>query len=145
MTPEAMTDYLHQHIPLTAALGARVLLCSEKSVRISAPLQPNLNHRNTAFGGSLATLGILSGWTLLHFALRARGVEARLVIQKSECEFLEPVAHEFIAESTLPEAEWERFLATLTKHRRARIAIGSAISADGRAAVAASGSYVALL
>lgn len=144
MTPEAMTEYLHQHIPLTAALGARVLECGEARVRIAAPLAPNLNHRNTAFGGSLATLGILSGWTLLHFALRARGIEARLVIQKSACEFIEPVAEEFIAESALPAAEWERFVATLARHRRARIEVSSIIHAAGQPAVTATGSYVAL-
>lgn len=140
-----MTAYLHQHIPLTAALAARVEICELQRVRISAPLRPNLNHRNTAFGGSLATLGILSGWTLLHFALREQGIEARLVIQKSECEFTLPVADEFVAESLLPEPEWTRFIATLAKRKRARITVRSEISAEGKLAVKSSGTFVAML
>lgn len=145
MTPESMTSYLHQHIPLTAALGSRVVVCEPQRVLIAAPLKPNLNHRNTAFGGSLSTLGILSGWTLLHFALRSQGIEARLVIQKSECEFIEPVADEFLAESRLPESEWVRFIATLNKRKRARISVVSDISAGGQLVVKSSGTYVALL
>lgn len=145
MTPDETTAYLHRHIPLTAALGARVLDCGGERVRIAAPLAPNLNHRNTAFGGSLATLGILSGWTLLHFALRNAGIEARLVIQHSECEYLEPAAEEFVAESCLPAASWPRFLATLQRHRRARIRVESVIHAGAHEAVRGSGTYVALL
>jgi thioesterase domain-containing protein len=130
---------------LTAALGAEVLSCEAGRVRVAAPLAPNLNHRNTAFGGSLATLGIVSGWALLHFALRRENIDARLVIQKNECEFIEPVAQEFVAESCLPEAEWQRFVNTLTRRRRARIVVQSDIRAAGLLAVKSSGTYVALL
>src|SRR5437773_915061 len=105
MTPDALTEYLHQHIPLTAALGARALRCDAHEIEISAPLKPNLNHRGTAFGGSLATLGIVSGWALLHLALRREHMTARLVIQRSECEFAEPVEDGFAAISRLPEKD----------------------------------------
>ena len=50
-TPEVQT-YLHDHIPLSAAMGAGVSQADTEIVRLSAPLEPNLNHRATAFGGS---------------------------------------------------------------------------------------------
>ena len=145
MTPAEMTEYLRSRIPLTAAMDIRVLDCGVDRVRVAAPLAPNLNHRNTAFGGSLATLGILSGWALLHFGLREQGIkDAKLVIQKTECEYLEPVAGEFVAESRLPQDEWPRFAAALAKGRRARITVGSEITAAGQLAVRAAGTFVAL-
>lgn len=145
MTPGELTEYLHRHIPLTQAIGARVVSCEAGRVSIAAPLAPNLNHRNTAFGGSLATLGILSGWTVLHCALREQNLDARLVVQKHECDFLEPAADELIAQSQLPQEEWTRFLSMLQRRQRARISIESEIRAGGTLAVKSTGTFVGLL
>lgn len=145
MSPEDLTAYLHTRIPLTAALGARVLSFDSRQMEIAAPLAPNRNHRGTAFGGSLATLGILGGWSLLHTALERQKLVAKIVVQHSDCEFREPVAADFIALSVLPEAEWPHFLATLRRHRRARIAIETRIRANGRPVVTHRGRYAAFL
>jgi len=144
MTPDDYTEYLHRHIPLTAAVAARVRRMEPGLVEISAPLGPNTNHRGTAFGGSLSTLAILSGWVVLQQALQAEHVAARLVIQKSECDYMEPVDADFSAESRLPLEEWPRFLQTLARRGRARITVLSLIRADGREVLRASGTYVAL-
>ncbi|MGH8456716.1 MAG: YiiD C-terminal domain-containing protein [Stenotrophobium sp.] len=144
MTPDEITEYLHRNIPLTRALGVRVLRCETACAEISAPLAPNLNHRGTAFGGSLATLGIVSGWTLLHFALQREGIEARLVIQNSNCDFMEPAAGELTAVTRMPAAEWDRFLAALRRGRRARICVKTEIMAVDRQVVTHEGTYVAL-
>lgn len=145
MSPEDLTAYLHIHIPLTAALGARVRSFDIRQMEISAPLAQNRNHRGTAFGGSLATLGILGGWSLLNTALERQNLVAKIVVQHSECEFHEPVAADFTALSVLPETEWPRFLATLRRHRRARIAIETHIRANGRPLVTHRGRYAAFL
>jgi thioesterase domain-containing protein len=144
MTPESLTDYLHRHIPLTAALGATVVRSAVGEIEISAPLAPNLNHRNTAFGGSLATLGIVSGWALLHQALAREGLHPKIVIQRSECDFLEPVATDFRAISRLPETDWAKFLKTLRRHHRARIAVDTALLSAGQPAVNHRGVFVAV-
>lgn len=145
MTPEDLTAHLHATIPLTAAMAATVHSFDGRRMEIGAPLGPNRNLHGTAFGGSLATLGILGGWSLVASALEAEGLRARIVVQHSDCEFREPVAADFIAVSQLPEAEWPRFVATLTRHRRARIAIETVISADHRPVVCHRGRYAAFL
>ena len=93
---------------------------------------------------SKATLGIVAGWTLLQQGLEREGLEARIVVQKSECEFLQPVAAEFFAESRLPAEEWPRFLATLRKRGRARITVHSTLRSAGQEVVRHSGTFVAL-
>lgn len=146
MKLKSITSYLHEHIPITLHLGAEVVYYDRSEVRIEAPLEPNLNHRNTAFGGSIATLGILSGWVLLHLNLREEGLESRLVIQRSQIDFLEPITGDFESRSTLPEGEkWEKFILTLRKYGRARISIPSTISYSGRDGGRLEGDYVALL
>lgn len=145
MRHDEVTAYLHAHIPITQALGARVEAWDGYAIRLSAPLAPNLNHRGTAFGGSLSALAILAGWATLHLALRERGVEARLVIQRSAIDFVEPIEGDFTASSRLPPPEqWERFLATLSRHSRARVTVEGEVACGGRAGGRHEGVYVAL-
>jgi len=144
MSPENFTEYLHRNIPLTAAMQLRVTGGGAGRIELLAPLPPNRNHRDTAFGGSLATLGIVSGWALLQQELRRHGLDARIVIQRSECEYVEPVEADFTARCSLPAEDWERFLATLRKRGRARITLYSSLCSAGREAVRHSGTFVAL-
>ena len=129
MTLDEITAFVHDRIPSTARLGARVELYDGASLRLAAPLGPNVNHRGTAFGGSLSALAILSGWLLLHLKLRDAGVAARLVIQRSALDYVAPVDGDFTATAALPGAgAWDRFLRTLTRHRSARVAVPSTLS-----------------
>ncbi len=140
-----VTRYLHEQIPITRELGAVVQGYDGATVRLAAPLAPNLNHRSTAFGGSLSAVAILAGWTLLYLKLRERGADATLVIQRSEIDFDEPVDGDFAATATLPPAaEWDRFLATLGRHGRARIHVRGTIEAGSGKAGTYEGVYVAL-
>lgn len=146
MRLDEFTRYLHEHIPLTFHLGATVEHWDGTTIRLGAPLAPNLNHRNTAFGGSLSTLAILAGWALVHLALRDRGVHARVVIQRTELDFEEPVDGDFTASATLPPGkDWDRFLATLARHRRARLAVPSTIRFRSGVGGEHVGTYVAVL
>lgn len=129
MTTEELTAYLYEHIPITRSLGARVEHQDDRSVRLVAPLAPNLNHRATAFGGSLSTLAILSGWVLLHVQLLDRHLTGRIVIQRSAFDYEAPVDGEFSATASLPAPEaWNRFLATLARHHAARVVIHSEVT-----------------
>ena len=137
--------YIHEHIPMTAAIGAMVESYDGRRVAVSAPLAPNLNHRNTAFGGSLAALGIVSGWVLLFLKLKECGFKNRLVIRKSAFDFLEPIGGDFSAVCKLPPAEeWEDFLHTLNRRGRSRITLHSEIFGPSGPAGRHEGLYVAV-
>ncbi|MFT5367841.1 MAG: thioesterase domain-containing protein [Candidatus Latescibacterota bacterium] len=140
-----VTAYLHDHIPLTAHMGVSVVGYDEKSVRISAPLEPNLNHRNTAFGGSLSTLGILAGWTLLHLRLKDAGIANRLVIQKSEMDFKRPAmgALEVVCSQT-DLVEWNRFTKMIVEKEKSRITLVSEIYSSGEVVAVNEGIFVSL-
>ncbi len=145
MNLDEVTAYLHEHIPLTIALGARVEAWDGTAVTLSAPLAPNLNHQLTAFGGSISALAILAGWTLLHLKLREEGVRCRLVIQKSSVDYLDPIVGDFQASATLPPAEsWERFVETLRRFGRSRIAVTSRVESAAGLGGNHEGVYVAV-
>ncbi len=145
MSLDEITAYLHAHIPLSRSLGAVAMRWDGTALALAAPLGPNLNHRSTAFGGSLSAVAILAGWTLLHLALRDRGIEARLVIQRSEVDFDDPIAGDFGATAVLPgDEDWDRFLLTLRRRHRARVRVRGELRGPAGVGGGHEGVYVAL-
>ena len=140
-----VTAYLHDHIPLTKHMDVSVIGYDAQSVRLSAPLEPNLNHRNTAFGGSLSTLGILAGWTLLHLRLQEAGIANRLVIQKSEMDFKRPAMSTLEAVCSQTDlAEWDRFKRMIVEKEKSRMTLVSEIYSDGELVAVNEGVFVSL-
>lgn len=138
-------EYVHKHIPITADLGADIKSYDGDAVTISAPLDVNINHRNSAFGGSLSAIGILSGWALLFIKMKELDLQSKLVIQSSGFKFTKPVVDDFEAIARLPQTKkFERFLKTLEKHGRARITIDSDILCNGDSCGTHQGVYVAV-
>ena len=144
MQPIDIEHYLHEHIPLSAAMGVRVVSASQKGVRLSAPLAPNINHRATVFGGSASALAILAAWTLLYVRLKAGGITARLVIQRNSMNYEKPMLDDFTAEARSPiDAEWEKFSKMLQRKGRARIEVVSLLECRGEKAGELHGEFVA--
>ena len=116
--------YLYEHIPLSRALGVRIARFDAGGLRVRAPLEPNLNHRRTAFGGSLSALAILAGWTRVTFDLRASGRAARVVVQSSRMDFDAPAEQAFEADvAAVARTDWQAFLRTLDRRGKARLTV----------------------
>jgi thioesterase domain-containing protein len=143
MSADSLTEFLHSRIPLTAEMQLRVQPGPPDAIEVRAPLAPNINVHGTAFGGSLVTLAIVAGWTLVNRALQRAAVECALFVQKSECEYLAPARGELVASGRLPEADWHAFLVDLRRQGRARIAIEVAVSSGGTVVARHLGSFVA--
>lgn len=142
----AVQSYLHEHIPITRHMGVGVTGYDGNKVQLAAPLACNLNHRNTAFGGSLSALGILAGWTLLYIKMQETGCRVRLVIQQSNMDFTAPAQMDFIAECEMPAADsWRRFTHSLDKRGKGRLELISDLWADQRRAGRHRGVYVAIM
>ncbi|EAU53962.1 YiiD C-terminal domain-containing protein [Mariprofundus ferrooxydans] len=138
-------NYVHEHIPITTHLGAAIKSYDGNAIVISAPLDANINHRNSAFGGSLSAVAILSGWALLFIRMKELGLHTRLVIQSSAFEFTNPVTADFEAVCALPPAKvYDRFINTLQKRGRARITVDSELLCNGVSCGRHTGVYVAV-
>lgn len=145
MSSADLKDYLYRHIPLSAAMEISVDRVAEDTVILRAPLAPNINHRETVFGGSASALAILAAWALLHTRLRANGFVARLVIQRNSVDYLLPIPAAFTAASSVLPGEWDKFQRTLARKRRARIAVACAVMCAGETVARFEGDFVALL
>lgn len=144
MTPDSLEHYLHEHIPLSRAMAVRVVSITEDSVVLGAPLAPNINHRDTVFGGSASAVAILSAWCLLHLRLTALGHPSRVVIHRNTMDYLAPIAGDFTARSALAAGQdWDKFMNMLTRKGIGRISVDAALDYDGVAAGRLSGDFVA--
>lgn len=144
MTPNQLEHYLHQHIPLSQAMQVSVVDADTEAVVLGAPLAPNINHRETVFGGSASAVAILAAWSLLHTRLRAAGLASRVVIQRNTMEYEKPIAGAFTARATLaPSIDWSRFLKMLARKGKARISASAILEYDGEVAGRLSGEFVA--
>ena len=114
------------------------------AIILQAPIEPNLNHRRTVFGGSASALAILASWSLLHVRLHAEGIADRLVIQRNLMEYQYPIPGQFTARSMLEHPEgWEPFTDLLARRGKARITVLAVLEHMGRVAGRFSGQFVA--
>jgi thioesterase domain-containing protein len=129
MTPKTTnfgSDYLQNRIvgefTLAKHIGIVVESADDDAVVLRAPLAPNANYKGTAFGGSLYSVAVLTGWAWVTRYLAARGLAADAVIQESSVRFLVPVQGELRASTAAPsEAQIEKFRKMLQRAGRGRI------------------------
>jgi thioesterase domain-containing protein len=144
MSQHSLAQYLHQQIPLSRAMQVDALEVSEDSVRLSAPLVPNVNHRATVFGGSASALAILAAWSLLHVRLRGSFPQASIVIQRQSTSYNRPIQGTFSARAALAQPDdWSRFVRLLARRGKARISVTSTLEYAGEQVGQFSGDFVA--
>jgi len=122
-----------------------VVSLNEHRVVLSAPLQPNINHREAVFGGSATTLAILAAWSLLYTRLQIDGIGCRLVIQRNTMTYDRPMTGSFTATAQLADdQDWSRFTRTLVRRGKARCTVDALLGFEGEVAGRFSGEFVAL-
>jgi len=114
--------YLATHIPLSTAMQVHVAIAEDNHIELRAPLAPNVNHRGTVFGGSIASLATLACWSLLWVRTRDWEPAPHLVVRRSKIDYDHPAQGEFRAIARIPpEMDWELpLLAAHTRHTRSQ-------------------------
>ncbi|MCU1731109.1 MULTISPECIES: thioesterase domain-containing protein [unclassified Pseudomonas] len=141
-----LENVLHQDIPLTRDMGLKVLDWQQQRLRLQLPLDANVNHKSTMFGGSLYCGAVLVGWGWLHLRLREAGIDdGHIVIQEGRISYPLPVTGAAIAVCEAPEEKvWQRFVSTYQRYGRARLSLHTQVFNENSEApaVAFDGQYV---
>ncbi len=146
MSAKGLESFLHAKIPLTRAMGLRVVTSNAQRLVLEAPLAANVNHLGTAFGGSLHALPTLACyaalWTLLHHA----GIDGHVVVKRSQANYRAPVTDALRAVCVRPPAHaCAEFLNDLRRHKKARMELQAIVEGkNGEPAVEFNGSFVAV-
>ncbi len=136
---------LEREIPMCGQMGICVHDGGTDGLVMRLPLDPNRNHQQTAFAGSLNALCTIAGWSSLYLLLRELGRNANIVIRRSTIRYHEPVGTSVIYARCLPVADEARdfFLEMLDEKGQAKMDLTVEIAGVERAAVSFQGSYVA--
>lgn len=145
MDPTQLASYLHDRIPLSRAMAVEVRSTSPQGVTLFAPLAPNINHRDTVFGGSASAVAILAAWSALYVRMRDGACEGRIVIHRNTMHYERPILDGFTATATVPDgAAWDRLVAAMQRRRPGRIRIAATLECGGEPVGDLEGEFVVL-
>jgi thioesterase domain-containing protein len=123
-------------MPPVAAMAVRVAAYDGARLRLRAPLAANVNDKECAFGGSLASLMTLAAWGWLMLKCAEAGIAADVYVADSHLRYQAPVVADFEAEAVLgADEDWPAVLRCLAERGRARVHMQAAVpGADGTSA-----------
>ena len=102
-------------IPLLTAMELSLTKYGDLALRMEAPLAPNINNKGTAFGGSIASIGLFGGWAVATLAFMDHGIDnTEIVVFKNEVTFERPARGHLDVNVALDRDE---FVACLDKLR----------------------------
>lgn len=134
--------YFHEQIPITRAMGLRVVANDQAGFAIEAPVALNSNHLRTAFGGSINAVATLAAYGFLWMELNDPA--AHVVVAESSIRFLRPVREVIRAICRRPDAEeWAAFQTTFANKSKARIALSVRVVEEGQTTAEFEASFVA--
>jgi thioesterase domain-containing protein len=134
--------YFHEQIPITRAMGVRVVANDENGFVIEAPVALNSNHLRTAFGGSINAVATLAAYGFLWLELNEAA--AHVVVAASSIRFLRPVRETISATCLRPAAEeLAAFRSQFAAKGKARIELRVNVIEGGETAAEFEGTFVA--
>ena len=138
----AAEKFLHEQIPITRAMGLRVVANDEGGFTVAAPVALNSNHLRTAFGGSINAVATLAAYGFLWVELNDTSIH--VVVAESSIRFLRPIRETIRAICLRPAADdLAVFRSQFAAKRKARIALRVNVIEAGETAAEFEGTFVA--
>jgi thioesterase domain-containing protein len=140
----SLEEFLYSSIPVVKSLQLAVNE-SDDSIEFTIPLEPNINHAGSIFGGSLASLSALAGFGAIISRVKKLGINARVLIVENSNRYRRPAdstASCQITSEVLDNIEKE--VAAINEGSRGRITLELTITAGDTQAVKSTGVYVVI-
>ncbi|WP_223670198.1 YiiD C-terminal domain-containing protein [Kangiella shandongensis] len=132
MNAQQLETLVHQEIPITKALGIHIAELTQQSIRVTAPFETNKNIHNTAFAGSIYTVGTIAGWSLVSSIAANNQLKGSVVLAKADIQYKKPINGDLIAECALDDHQlFDKFVASFKRKKRARINLSIQLREDG--------------
>ncbi len=145
MNPSELQVYLYEQIPMAKALGILVKKVELKCIILQAPLDVNINHKKTVFGGSLYSIATLACWSLAFLNAKQLNIKCEIVISKGEIDYKSSVTGDFEVTCQIEdEKAYAQFCDRLTKRNLSRLSLTAQIQEKGLIAVEYKGDFVAI-
>ena len=135
-------------IPLLDAMQLSLRSYDKLTLKLDAPLAPNINNKGTAFGGSIASICLFAGWAVATLAFSDHGIDnTEIVVYQSEMTFNRPARGHLDVVAHLKPNEFSDRLARLRRgtDQRLRFNVDIDLCHDGIRCATMRGVYVVWL
>lgn len=142
---EALSTFFDNHLPITGYMGLQVESYDGQTLVLYAPLEPNINDKATAFGGSLYNVAVMACWGLAFLKTQEHGLVCNQVVAEGHISYKAPVHGAIRARCSAPEpARMAQFIDTFNAKGRASIVLNATVECSGKVAVEFEGKYAIL-
>ena len=130
---DEVDNILRDKIKLYEHLGITIVEINSHKAHFHVSLEKNLNHKGTAFGGSLYATGVMAAYALVLAGLKHYQISTdNIVISKGEISYLRPVDTDFDVIASFPYADDEEaFYNEIKTRKRAKKTVKVQILAGG--------------
>lgn len=138
-----LTEFMAQHLPIAADLGLQLDSYENRKLVLSAPLQPNINDKATAFGGSIYCVSVMSCWGMVYLKAIEHGIaKPNVVVSHGEIDYYRPVGGDIVATCLLDNKnQFDSFFESYQESGKAKIALCSTIGEPDKPIVKFSGRF----
>jgi len=119
----ALTQKIRGAIPLSESMQFSIDSLSQEAIRVSAPLQPNINIHGTGFAGSIYSLAVLTGWALCTHIMDELAMDGDLVVGKAEISYRAPVKADLECHCQATAEQRQSFLQQFRDRGKGRLAL----------------------
>lgn len=145
LTKEEAQNYLNTNIPITRRMGIEVETLTTNEVKLKAPIALNINHHQSAFGGSVDSLFLTAGWSYVRLIVNHIEPLPLIVGSKANTTFKRPITQDFAASLVIPsKREVRKFLKEYERNGKASITLEATIKDDGKTYAIFKGKYVVI-
>ena len=85
-------ERISSEIPATRLLQLTIEQLDGQTILATAPIEPNKNGHDTAFAGSIYTLGITTGWTYINAWARELALDTKIVALDARIRYRKPIS-----------------------------------------------------
>ena len=100
-----LQDKIRSGIPLSEKMEFDIADLTPQSIRVRAPLPPNVNVHGTGFAGSIYAIAVLAGWALCTHIMNVRGMAGDLVVASAKIRYRAPVTGDISCHSEASEED----------------------------------------
>jgi thioesterase domain-containing protein len=138
-----LKQWIYQNIPALNNFEFEIESLGSDEVILKVPLKAHLNHKGTAFGGSLYNAAVLASYLLVYSEFKAVNVAAdSFVISDGSMKYLKPVHQDFLVTVIWPKSQRENVLKTLTSKGKARWVLKASLTVGGLLCAEFNGRFV---
>ncbi|MFT6757075.1 MAG: thioesterase domain-containing protein [Chitinophagales bacterium] len=137
-----LNNFVINTLDLAVSMDIAIESYDRETLVLSAPLEKNINDKNTAFGGSLYVLNVMTCWGMVYMKCREGGIEIpNIVVSHAEIDYLAPVSDKIIIASCTISDEFDGFIEYYDGNGRSRVRLQSSVVTAGKTAVLFKGKY----